>query len=73
MSTHWWPCERNLRFERGSIMLMLWLCEEQSDWCVSGSVTELRAILPYLRELSDLRTSLWSDDERGIQLLAEPG
>lgn len=67
--TFGWPCDVNYRFVAGSVRIMLWSCVEQCDWWISGAATELSALLPDLRGLSDLASSLWSDDDPGTSLL----
>ena len=54
ITTRGWPCERNHRFERDELMIMLWACADQCDWWVSGPVDAVRTILADLRRLSDL-------------------
>ncbi len=69
MPTYGWPCEENRRFEGHGLKVMIWICEDQTDWYISGSETALRANLPAIAELSDLSAALWSDDEVGLAVL----
>ncbi|MCP3883165.1 MAG: hypothetical protein GY701_32915 [Sulfitobacter sp.] len=68
-TTRGWPCPENLRFERDGLKVMLWSCAGQCDWWISGSPTELGAILSELSALSNLSTALWSNDTLGQDLL----
>lgn len=68
-STHGWPYAVNRRFEVGDLRIMLWADSECCDWWISGPEHAVRARLPMLVTLSDLRTTLWSNDARGIRLL----
>ena len=50
---------------------MVWNDADQSDWWISGDPDALTRELPALAELSDLRTTLWSNDPSGQRLLTE--
>lgn len=50
---------------------MLWSCPEQCDWWLSGAVEQLAVVLPRLLDVSDLRASLWSNDDLGIDVLTQ--
>ncbi len=71
--TRGWPCGRNLRFEGDSgIRILLWSCEGQCDWWVSATdPAVLRREAEVLMSLSDLRTSFWSNENGGVDLLRE--
>lgn len=71
ITTFGWPCATNYRFESDTVALMLWACSGQCDWWVSGGSTALAGLLPTLRQLSDLGTSLWSNDAEGARLLGQ--
>lgn len=71
LATYGWPCPVNRRFRRGAVLVMLWICEDQCDWWISGPAPALSRLLPDLRVMSDLRRSLWSNDDAGSRLLAE--
>jgi hypothetical protein len=69
-STTGWPGELTYRFRNGPVRIMLWAGADQCDWFISGTDTDqlanaTAAVLP----CSDLRTSLWSNDTAGQQLL----
>lgn len=70
-TTYGWPCPTNYRFERGSTRVMLWACDDQCDWWIAGPEANLRDLLPDLRLLGDLASSMWSNDPVGEQLLRE--
>ncbi len=70
VQTFGWPCDINYRFAAGSVRIMLWSCPDQCDWWISGQADEIAALLTNLRTLSDLGSSLWSDDPVGSGLLS---
>lgn len=69
--TSGWPYATTHRIEIDGVRILLWADPDCCDWWISGSEDALRAHLPRLVGLSDLRTALWSDDEAGNRLLAE--
>jgi len=68
--TFGWPCSANYRFETDGVVLMLWSCDEQCDWWISGDEHKLASLLSELMTVSDLATALWSNDAAGIEILA---
>jgi hypothetical protein len=58
------------RWDRAGARIMLWDSPGQCDWWISASnVPALQVVAVALLPLSDLRTSLWSNDTDGIALL----
>ncbi|MEU8001392.1 SET domain-containing protein [Catellatospora sp. NPDC049111] len=69
-STHGWPAQEQLRFERDGARILLWSGDDQCDWWLSGTGdTVLGETAARLLDLSDLRSSLWSNDIAGEALL----
>jgi hypothetical protein len=68
-TTHGWPAPVNYRFANGNDndpRIMLWSAHDQCDWWISGAD---EGSLGGLMGVSDLRTSMWSDNKAGIDLL----
>jgi hypothetical protein len=72
VATAGWPGPRQYRFEGHEVRVMLWSSSAQCDWWISASgESALKAFAADLLELSDLRTSLFSDDDAGARVLNE--
>lgn len=72
VATAGWPGARQYRFEERDVRVMLWSYTGQCDWWVSASSEQsLQAFAAGLLDLSDLRSSLWSNDDTGARLLDE--
>jgi hypothetical protein len=71
-STVGWPGRVQYRFEGHSTKIMLWSGPGQCDWWISsGDVSALRKVAKQVLSVSDLRTSLWSTEPRGMAVLQE--
>jgi len=71
VTTRGWPCHRNLRFENDEVTVLLWACDGQCDWWITGRTEDaLERWTATLMGFSNLRTSLWSNDDAGVDLLA---
>jgi hypothetical protein len=69
-TTTGWPGHTVHRWERRGAKIMLWDSPGQCDWWMSASdIPALRAAAVAILPLSDLRTSLWSNDPEGTALL----
>ncbi|GIF63618.1 hypothetical protein Ais01nite_16530 [Asanoa ishikariensis] len=68
-ATHGWPGHTQFRFERDGVMILLWSDAGQCDWWLSGPADALSVAVGRLLSLSDLSTSLWSNDAAGEALL----
>ena len=69
-TTHGWPGDNQYRFERGDARILIWDGEDQADWWITAfSSGSLAAIVAELWSCGGLRTSLWSNDERGAEVL----
>jgi hypothetical protein len=69
--THGWPAAEQYRFEGSGVKIMLWSGKEQCDWWLSAAhAADLESVARQLLGLSDLRTSLWSNDVEGDALLS---
>jgi hypothetical protein len=67
-----WPASAQYRFEHGRVKILLWAGRDQCDWWISSpDAANLAMVATALLPLSDLRTSLWSNDSTGDALLAE--
>lgn len=65
-----WPGHTVHRWDRAGARITLWDSPGQCDWWVSASnLPALQAAVVALFHLSDLRTSLWSNETEGIALL----
>jgi hypothetical protein len=72
IATAGWPGARQYRFEGQDVRVMLWSYAGQCDWWVSASSeSSLKAFATGLMDLSDLRSTLWSNDGSSAQLLNE--
>jgi hypothetical protein len=72
VATAGWPGPRQYRFEGQDVRVLLWSQTGQCDWWISGSSElSLREFAAGLLDLSDLRSTLWSDDDSGVRLLDE--
>jgi hypothetical protein len=68
--TRGWPAAEQYRFEGSGVKIMLWSGEGQCDWWLSAAdAADLEPIARQLLDLSDLRTSLWSNDAEGDALI----
>ncbi|MEU8657821.1 hypothetical protein [Actinoplanes philippinensis] len=71
-ATSGWPGHTVHRWERSGAMIMLWESRRQCDWFISAqTVTALQEEAAAVLPLSDLRTSLWSDDPEGVDVLRQ--
>ncbi|KHD73632.1 hypothetical protein [Actinoplanes utahensis] len=69
-TTTGWPGHTVHRWERLGAKIMLWDSRGQCDWWVSATdLTALHAVAEFVHPLSDLGSSLWSNDPDGIALL----
>jgi hypothetical protein len=69
-STTGWPGAVQYRFERDGLRILLWSSPDQCDWWISSARPEqLPEAVEQLMSLSDLRTSLWSNEPSGEVLL----
>lgn len=66
-----WPYATNRRFDVGEVRIMVWVGAECCDWWVSGPRDAVRSVASNLVSLSDLRSTLWSNDAIGQRLLNE--
>jgi hypothetical protein len=72
LPTRGWAGAEQYRFEEHDVKIMLWSGPSQCDWWISGTdALGLRNVIEKLMTTSDLRTSLWSNDELGEALLQE--
>jgi hypothetical protein len=70
--THGHPAAAQHRFEDDTARVLLWSGADQCDWWISATDTAaLRALVERLLPLSDLRSSLWSNDSGGEELLRQ--
>jgi hypothetical protein len=69
--TQGWPAAAQFRFEgSGGVKIMLWSDKGQCDWWLSAAIAaDLDPVVRLLLDLSDLRTSMWSNDLEGEVLL----
>jgi hypothetical protein len=68
--THGWPGDHQYRFERGEARLLIWDSEDQADWWITAATSGgLAALVDELWNCGGLRTSLWSNDARGAEVL----
>jgi hypothetical protein len=69
-TTRGWPGNNQYRFERDDVRVLVWDGEDQADWFITATTEGwLAAVAAELWECADLRTSLWSNDGRGEQVL----
>jgi hypothetical protein len=69
-TAHGWPGDNQYRFERGDARILVWDGEDQPDWWITAATDGgLAAVVTELRRCGTLRTSLWSNDERGTKVL----
>jgi len=69
-TTHGWPGDNQYRFERGDHRVLVWDGEDQADWWITATnEASLSEVAAKLWQCSDLRTSLWSNDDRGDAVL----
>jgi hypothetical protein len=69
-TTHGWPGDNQYRFERGDARILIWDSEGQADWWITATTPEgLASLIGELGNCGGLRTSLWSNDERGTEAL----
>ena len=69
-STKGWPGAVQYRFERDGFRILLWSGPGQCDWWISSARPHrLPGAVEQLMSLSDLRTSLWSNEASGEALL----
>ena len=72
VSTAGWPGAKQYRFEGQDVRVMLWSCAGQCDWWVSAaSEPSPMAFAAGLLDLSNLRSTLWSNDGSSARLLHE--
>jgi hypothetical protein len=72
LPTTGWPANAQHRFEDGPVKVMVWSGGDQCDWWISGTDhVALAAVVKELLSLSDLRSTLWSNDPDGESLLAD--
>jgi hypothetical protein len=65
-----WPSQTVHRWDRAGAKIMLWDGPGQCDWWIAApSAPALQSAAVVLLPLSDLRTSLWSNDADGVTLL----
>ena len=70
IKTRGWPCQANYRFRRRDQAIELWSCTSQCDWTiVAGSADSLEDLARDVLDLSDLTSSLWSNEPIGEALL----
>jgi hypothetical protein len=70
VETAGWPGTRQYRFEGRGLRVMLWSYPGQCDWWISASSEQsLKVFVAGLLNLSDLRSSLWSNEETGARML----
>jgi hypothetical protein len=70
VATAGWPGTRQYRFEGYDVRVMLWSYAGQCDWWISAAdELPLRSFLAGLLTLSNLRSTLWSNDDSGARLL----
>jgi hypothetical protein len=68
--TRGWPAAEQYRFEGDGAKILLWSGRGQCDWWISAdSAEDLESVARRLLDLSDLRTSLWSNEVEGDALL----
>lgn len=72
VATAGWPGPRQYRFEHRDVRVMLWAFSGQCDWWISASnERSLKEFAAGLLDLSNLRRALYSNDDRGDQVLHE--
>jgi hypothetical protein len=69
-STAGWPGEHQYRFESREGCLLLWDNRDQADWFIASENDEdLFQLTKGLWHVGNLRSSLWSNDDRGTDIL----
>jgi len=69
-ATHGWPGENQYRFQRGDARLLIWDGEDQADWYITDKTeVGLASVTRELWDCGGLRTSLWSNEDRGERVL----
>jgi hypothetical protein len=68
--TYGWPADRQYRFESRRAALLLWSDPDRTDWWISsGKDDHLADVTRELWQCGNLRSSLWSHQERGEKVL----